>query len=98
MATHSRFLVWRIPWTEEPGGYSPWGHKELDTTECLMLSLFHSLLENKLHIFRIHREGSFFCWPFCFSVWLGSLGLVKSLSPTYRQQFFCALTLACDLA
>ena len=22
------------PWTEEPGGYSPWGHKELDTTEA----------------------------------------------------------------
>ena len=25
MATHSRFLAWRIPWTEKPGGlYSPW--------------------------------------------------------------------------
>ena len=34
MATHSRILVWRIPWTEEPG-YSPWGHKESDTTEQL---------------------------------------------------------------
>ena len=21
MATHSGFLVWRIPWTEEPGGF-----------------------------------------------------------------------------
>ena len=21
-------------WTEEPGGLSPWGHKESDTTEC----------------------------------------------------------------
>ena len=26
MATHSRILAWKIPWTEEPGGlYSPWG-------------------------------------------------------------------------
>ena len=34
MATHSSILAWRIPWTEEPGrAYSPWGHKELDTTE-----------------------------------------------------------------
>ena len=33
MATLSSILVWRIPWTEEPGGYSPWGHKESDTTE-----------------------------------------------------------------
>ena len=25
MATHSSFLAWRIPWTEEPGGpHSPW--------------------------------------------------------------------------
>ena len=33
MATHSSILAWKIPWTEEPTGYSPWGHKELDTTE-----------------------------------------------------------------
>ena len=26
MITHSSFLAWRIPWTEEPrGGYSAWG-------------------------------------------------------------------------
>ena len=34
MATHSSILAWRTPW-------SPWGHKELDTTE--RLSLTHSL-------------------------------------------------------
>ena len=27
MATHSSILAWRIPWTEEPGGYSLWGCK-----------------------------------------------------------------------
>ena len=32
MATHSIILAWRIPWTEEPGGYSPWDRKELDMT------------------------------------------------------------------
>ena len=32
MATHSSILAWRILRTEEPGGYSPWGRKELDTT------------------------------------------------------------------
>jgi len=25
MATHSRTLPWRIPWTEEPGGLSSMG-------------------------------------------------------------------------
>ena len=34
MAIHSSILAWRIPWTEELGGlYSPWDHKESDTTE-----------------------------------------------------------------
>ena len=33
MATHSSILAWRIPWTEEPGGDSPWGCKESDTNE-----------------------------------------------------------------
>ena len=27
MATHSSILAWRILWTEEPHGYSPWGHR-----------------------------------------------------------------------
>ena len=33
-ATHSSILAWRIPWTVRS---SPWGHKELDTTEQLHL-------------------------------------------------------------
>ena len=30
---HPNFIAWKIPWTEEPGGLYPWGHKELDMTE-----------------------------------------------------------------
>ena len=33
MATRPTVVAWRIPWTEEPGGYSPQGHKESDMTE-----------------------------------------------------------------
>ena len=29
MATHSSILAWKIPWTEEPSGYSPWGCKRV---------------------------------------------------------------------
>ena len=29
MVTHSGILTWEIPWTEEPGGYSPWGHRRV---------------------------------------------------------------------
>ena len=38
MAPHSSSLAWRIPWTEESGGYSLWGLTELDTTEKLSLT------------------------------------------------------------
>ena len=43
MATHSSILAWKIPWAEEPGGYSPWGCKELDTTmhACMECMSFH---------------------------------------------------------
>ena len=43
MATHSSFLAWRIPWTEEPGGLQSMGHKELDIIEQLTLTC-HSVL------------------------------------------------------
>ena len=33
MATHSSILAWRIHGQRSLVGYSPWGHKELDTTE-----------------------------------------------------------------
>ena len=34
MATHSSILVWKIPWTEEPGQSTAYGgNKESDTTE-----------------------------------------------------------------
>ena len=35
MATHSSVLAWEMPRTEEPGGCSPQGHTESDTTEQL---------------------------------------------------------------
>ena len=36
MATHSSILAWRSPMDKRSlAGYSPWGHKELDTTERL---------------------------------------------------------------
>ena len=33
MATHSSILAWKVPWTEELVGYSPWGLRALDTTK-----------------------------------------------------------------
>ena len=50
MATHSSILAWRIPQSEEPGGYSPWNHRESDTTEHAHMHVKSQVLcgENKL--------------------------------------------------
>ena len=65
MATHSSTLAWKIPWTEEPVSYSPWGCKESDTTEQLhfvsFLSIDKLFVKDKLQIvsliFRINSYG-----------------------------------------
>ena len=44
MATHSSILAWKIP-QRSLVGYSPWGHKESDTTEQLTLSQYRLQLE-----------------------------------------------------
>ena len=41
MATHSSILPWRIPWTEEPVGYSPWGSEEFGHDWVTSLSVFN---------------------------------------------------------
>ena len=42
MATHSRILAWKTPWTMEPGGLQSWSVKESDMTEQLTLPLSSS--------------------------------------------------------
>ena len=43
MATHSRILAWRIPWTEEPGGLQSMGWQrvrhELSDLACMHWTL-----------------------------------------------------------
>ena len=46
MATDSSILVWRIPWTEEPGGLQSMGCKESDMTEQLNSFTFNSTSVN----------------------------------------------------
>ena len=40
MVTHSSIFAWRIPWMRSLVGYSPQGHKELDTTGWLHLIIY----------------------------------------------------------
>ena len=41
MSTNSSTFAWRIPWSL--AGYSPWSHKELDTSEWLTLHYIYGL-------------------------------------------------------
>ena len=48
LATHSSILACRIPWSGEPGSYSPWGH-QFSSDSCPMLKalvLVHFAGEN----------------------------------------------------
>ena len=52
MATHSSILAWRIPWTEEPAGYSPWGRRESGTLTLSLHSFKDSCKKGRwLHFF-----------------------------------------------
>ena len=64
MATHSSILVWRIPWTDEPGGLQCWVHgvAEWDMTEGLTLSHFHfhmmTIILKSLKYLEIYQTGN----------------------------------------
>ena len=55
MATHSRILAWRIPWTEEPGGLQSMGSQSVGqdqlTSATNPCTFFLSLL-NKINQFQ----------------------------------------------
>ena len=47
MATHSSFIAWKIPWTEEPGGLQSTALKESDMTNTLnLVSLLAQMVKN----------------------------------------------------
>ena len=41
MATHSVFVLGKSQGQRKLAGYSPWGHKELDTTESLSMQALY---------------------------------------------------------
>ena len=59
MAAHSSILACRIPWTEEPEGYSAWGGKDSGMTERTP-TLVHpgSVLSKVLDFSKADRSGS----------------------------------------
>ena len=76
MATHSSILAWRIPRMERLAGYSPWGHKESDTTGWLPFTYIC-----------VNRQCLFFSFLLLHSVWQ-PLGPSTSLHLTQFCSFF----------
>ena len=77
MATDSSILAWRIPWREEPSGlhYSPWGHKESDTTEQLTHALLHyDLILTSATTWFPNKLVFWSTVDFCFNINLGRHG------------------------
>ena len=54
--THSSILACKTPWAESLEGYSPCGHKELNTTE-------HTGLVTLFHLFMLSPTVGFFKQP-----------------------------------
>ena len=65
MATHSSILAWRVPWMEEPGGYSPRRHKESNTTEyaCTASVLCFGFLALRQVGSQLPNQGDHTCAP-----------------------------------
>jgi len=40
--THSSILAWRLAWERSLACYSPWGHKESDSTEVTEHACLHA--------------------------------------------------------
>ena len=72
---------WKIPWTEKPGaGYSPWGHKESDTTEQLHFLFTFQFQVLILYQYTQKRRGTEVKE-------VGSLGEVKFICSMLRLSF-----------
>ena len=68
MATCSSTLAWKIPWMASLVGYSPWGHKESDTTERHLFTLLKPIGLG-LSCFHFHLFLCIFWFPFLFLLW-----------------------------
>ena len=77
---HSSILVWRIPWTEVPLGYSPWGSQrvrhnwsDLAYTHMQLYHMHHKLKllfrkEKSNYFWKLFFKKKSWSWP-----WLNSL-------------------------
>ena len=84
MATHTSFLAWRIPWTEEPGGLQSIGSQRVRT---LLKRLSTSMWHGKVSRSQIQYHCSQTFWSQDLST---SLKIIKA----YKELCLCLLKIA----
>ena len=47
IVTHYSILAWKIPWTEKPGSYSPWGGKKSRHDACVRTHTHTHIIKGK---------------------------------------------------
>ena len=57
MAAHSSILAWKIHGQRSLAGYSPWGHKELNTTKRLHFLVSGLSFKSLIHFELIFVHG-----------------------------------------
>ena len=102
MVTHSSILAWRIPWTEEPGGYNPRSPKEWGVTEETQHSTAHAMLTEKeqqsLCCFQAVLTYAPFSWWlkwFRIRMWTVQKGCVQSGIPWHAYEAIMETHLMC---
>ena len=93
MATHSSILAWKTPWAEEPVGYSPWGHRDSDTTEHVhwlsQIYLEENQFFEKLAFLRIIMM---FVWILLKSNTIVTVTILQILLPNHPDWFLWKFT------
>ena len=91
------FIAWRIPWTETLVSYCPWGHKESDATEQLMITcLWRPKFKFRIKLSCTTKYYSLFLWfrpplsfqnvkPFLGRIW-SSLQNPCTSTPTHQSK------------
>ena len=87
MATHSRFLAWRIQWTEEPGGLQSKGLQRVrhDGSDLAFIRAYYTISRLQricCHIFT--AISSYLSHPLI-------LFFIRPLSPPFQQSSSCHL-------
>ena len=79
MATHSSIHAWKIPWTEEPVGYSLWGRSFCSLAIMLKTYMYYCGLEDAV------QELAYF-WH-CLSDKLETTGIISRHDTRYSSSF-----------